>query len=60
MIEKSYKEYGSVFTVPMMGKTFTFLVGPEVSESFFKLGDDSMSQKEVYGWVNERFKDIYD
>ena len=29
--------YGAVFTVPMMGKNITFLVGPEAQAPFFKL-----------------------
>lgn len=29
--------YGPVFTVPMMGKNITFLVGPEEQAPFFKL-----------------------
>mmetsp|Transcript_2616 Transcript_2616/g.2594 ORF Transcript_2616/g.2594 Transcript_2616/m.2594 type:complete len:482 (-) Transcript_2616:95-1540(-) len=45
------KKYGSIFTVPMLHKKLTFLVGPEVSTPFFKLNDDYMSQPEVYGFM---------
>lgn len=45
------KKYGSIFTVPMLHKKLTFLVGPEVSTPFFKLNDEYMSQPEVYGFM---------
>jgi sterol 14alpha-demethylase len=50
-IELCRKKYGSIFTVPMLHKKLTFLVGPEVSAPFFKLGDEFMSQPEVYGFM---------
>jgi sterol 14-demethylase len=37
-----------VFTVPVFHKRITFLIGPKVSEFFFKAKDTEMSQKEVY------------
>jgi len=48
LMEKAYKSYGSVFTVPLFHKRMTFLIGPEVSSHFFKASDLDMSQKEVY------------
>jgi sterol 14-demethylase len=53
------EKFGNIFTVPMMGKNLTFLIGPEVSAPFFKLTDDYMSQKEVYSFMTPVFgKDI--
>merc|ERR1712216_1016407 len=40
--------YGEAFTVPVFHKRITFLIGPKVSEHFFKAKDTEMSQKEVY------------
>lgn len=37
LMEKAYKSYGSVFTVPLFHKRMTFLIGPEVSSHFFKV-----------------------
>jgi len=48
LIEKSYKTYGSVFSLNIFHKRMTFLIGPEVSAHFFKANDLEMSQKEVY------------
>ncbi|CAN0171537.1 unnamed protein product [Ascophyllum nodosum] len=48
MIQSCYNEYGSVFTVPLMGVKMTFVVGPEAQGPFFKLNDETMSQNEVY------------
>eukprot|EP00953_Heterococcus_sp_UTEX-ZZ885_P012841 7343-Heterococcus_DN1.PRE.1 len=47
MIEHFYKRDGPVFTVPMMGKSLTFLIGPEAQAPFFKHKDDVLSQNEV-------------
>lgn len=49
MIKACYDKHGAVFTVPMMGKNITFLIGPEAQAPFFKLNDETMSQNEVYG-----------
>lgn len=49
LIQSCYEEYGSVFTVPLLGIKMTFLVGPEAQAPFFKLNDETMSQNEVYG-----------
>ncbi len=47
LMSDGYKQYGEVFTVPVLHKNFTFLLGPHVSGHFFKANDDEMSQKEV-------------
>ena len=54
-VEKCFKKYGEVFTVKMMHKNLTFLIGPEASAPFFKLNDDFMSQNEVYGFMTPVF-----
>jgi sterol 14-demethylase len=54
-VEKCFKKCGSVFTVPMLHKNLTFLVGPEVSTPFFQLSDEFMSQAEVYGFMTPVF-----
>ena len=48
-------KFGPVFTVPMLHKKLTFLLGPEASAPFFKLRDDYMSQPEVYGFMTPVF-----
>ena len=47
LMDEGYKRYGEVFTVPVAHKKMTFLIGPPVSEHFFKASDDELSQKEV-------------
>ena len=47
LMHDGYMQYGEVFTVPVLHKNFTFLLGPHVSGHFFKANDDEMSQKEV-------------
>lgn len=47
LMAEGYEKNGEVFTVPVLHKNFTFLLGPHVSGHFFKANDDEMSQKEV-------------
>ena len=47
LMHDGYMRSGEVFTVPVLHKKFTFLLGPHVSGHFFKANDDEMSQKEV-------------
>lgn len=54
-IERCLDKFGPIYTVPMLHKKLTFLLGPEVSRPFFLLGDDSMSQPEVYGFMTPVF-----
>ena len=42
-----YASFGEVFTVPLLHKNLTFLIGPTVAPHFFKATDDEMSQTEV-------------
>lgn len=48
-------KFGPIYTVPMLHKNLTFLLGPEVSAPFFKLTDEYMSQPEVYGFMTPVF-----
>jgi len=48
LMKDAMPKYGEVFTVPVFHKRITFLIGPKVSEFFFKAKDTEMSQKEVY------------
>lgn len=48
MIREEYPRLGSVFTVHVLNRKITFLVGPEESTHFFKAPESEMSQQEVY------------
>lgn len=54
-ITKCLDKFGPIYTVPILHKNLTFLLGPEVSAPFFKLNDDYMSQPEVYGFMTPVF-----
>ena len=45
-IARCLDKFGAIYTVPMLHKNLTFLLGPEVSAPFFRLNDDFMSQPE--------------
>jgi sterol 14-demethylase len=47
LLEQGYKKYGEVFTVPVLNKKITFLIGTDVTPFFFKATDEDMSQQEV-------------
>lgn len=48
LVHNGYIAKGEVFTVPVLHKKMTFLIGPHVATHFFKSSDDLMSQDEVY------------
>ncbi|KAL2613404.1 hypothetical protein R1flu_025096 [Riccia fluitans] len=48
MARDEYEKLGPVFTCKVLTRNITFLLGPEVSEHFFKAPESEMSQKEVY------------
>lgn len=48
LLEQGYKKYGEVFTVPVLNKKITFLIGTDVTPFFFKATDEEMSQQEVH------------
>ncbi len=47
LMKDGYAKCGEVFTVPVLHKNITFLIGPHVSPHFFKANDDQLSQEEV-------------
>lgn len=48
MLREEYPKLGGVFTLPLLHKRITFLIGPEVSAHFFKASEADLSQQEVY------------
>lgn len=48
MLREEYAKLGSVFTLNLLNKNITFLIGPEVSAHFFKAPESDLSQQEVY------------
>ncbi|XBH55264.1 hypothetical protein VPH35_077386 [Triticum aestivum] len=48
LIRAEYARLGPVFTVPILTRRITFLIGPDVSAHFFKSNESDMSQQEVY------------
>lgn len=48
MIREEYQKLGSVFTVNLVNRNITFLIGAEVSAHFFKASESDLSQQEVY------------
>ncbi|KAL7094122.1 hypothetical protein ACP275_11G081800 [Erythranthe tilingii] len=48
MLRAEYPKLGSVFTLKLLNKKITFLIGPEVSPHFFKAPESDLSQQEVY------------
>jgi sterol 14-demethylase len=50
LMEEMYKKHGEVFTIPLVHKNMTFVIGPHASPHFFNATDDKMSQTEVYNF----------
>eukprot|EP00752_Nemacystus_decipiens_P011637 g10332.t1 len=48
LITHGYEKYGEVFTIPMMGFNFTYLIGPEAQAPFYKLKEDTVSVNAIY------------
>ncbi|XP_013614481.1 PREDICTED: sterol 14-demethylase-like [Brassica oleracea var. oleracea] len=48
MLRDEYPKLGSVFTVNLLHKNMTFLIGPEVSAHFFKAHDSVLSPNSVF------------
>ena len=51
LLADGYKQCGEVFTVPLLHKKITFLIGPHVSPHFFRATDDQLSQTEVGNFI---------
>ncbi|MFS8010829.1 putative sterol 14-alpha-demethylase [Helianthus anomalus] len=45
MLRQEYPKLGSVFTLNLLNKNITFLIGPEVSAHFFKASESDLSQQ---------------
>ncbi|EFN54386.1 hypothetical protein CHLNCDRAFT_56217 [Chlorella variabilis] len=50
LMTEMYAKHGEAFTIPLLHKKMTFLLGPHVSPHFFNATDDKMSQTEVYNF----------
>ena len=50
LMTEMYAKHGEVFTVPLLHKRMTFLVGPHSAPHFFNANDEKMSQTEVRLW----------
>ncbi|KAG0553878.1 hypothetical protein M758_12G048500 [Ceratodon purpureus] len=48
LLREQYQVLGSVFTVKILTRNITFLLGPEVSAHFYKAQEADLSQREVY------------
>ncbi|KAJ3696622.1 hypothetical protein LUZ61_000327 [Rhynchospora tenuis] len=48
LIKKNYQKHGSVFTIKVLGRSVTLLIGPEVSRHFYTALDSEISQEELY------------
>jgi sterol 14-demethylase len=48
MVAQEHERLGSVFTVDVLHRRITFLLGPRESATFFKAPECEMSQQEVY------------
>jgi hypothetical protein len=46
-MKEMFEKHGEVFTVPLLHKKMTFLLGPTASPHFFNGTDNQMSQTEV-------------
>lgn len=55
MVERCYRDYGPVFTVPMGKERMTFLIGPDAQEAFCKASDEVLSPDEVYEFMKPVF-----
>ena len=45
---EAQKRYGNVFSIKMVGKTFTYLIGSDTSALFFDSRNDDLNAEEVY------------
>eukprot|EP01039_Chlorochromonas_danica_P009055 gene9055-9993_t len=54
-IQTCLDKFGTIYTVTMLGKHLTFLLGPEACAPFYQLSDEKMSQAEVYSFMTPIF-----
>ncbi|KAF3331292.1 sterol 14-demethylase [Carex littledalei] len=55
LIKKNYQKYGSVFTIKVLGRNVTMLIGPEVSRHFYTAPDSELSQEELFKFTVPMF-----
>mmetsp|Transcript_29131 Transcript_29131/g.56719 ORF Transcript_29131/g.56719 Transcript_29131/m.56719 type:complete len:596 (-) Transcript_29131:148-1935(-) len=54
-VRAGFKEKGDIFTISMLGKRLTFLIGPKAHEVFFNATDAELGQEEVYKFMTAVF-----
>mmetsp|Transcript_22438 Transcript_22438/g.33466 ORF Transcript_22438/g.33466 Transcript_22438/m.33466 type:complete len:598 (-) Transcript_22438:220-2013(-) len=54
-VREGYKEHGDCFTISILGKRLTFLVGPKAGDVFFSASDKELGQEEVYKFMTAVF-----
>ncbi|GAB5361249.1 hypothetical protein AAMO2058_000697300 [Amorphochlora amoebiformis] len=54
-VHAGYEEKGDCFTIDMIGKRLTFLIGPKAGEVFFNSTDAELGQEEVYKFMTAVF-----
>lgn len=50
---KLYKEYGSIFRIPILNEDITVLAGLEANRFLSKIGDDVLSSKDIFDGLAE-------
>jgi len=51
LIRNCYRKYGDIFTIKILGKDMTFMVGPEAQAVFFNAQDSELSAREAYKFM---------
>mmetsp|Transcript_17946 Transcript_17946/g.43929 ORF Transcript_17946/g.43929 Transcript_17946/m.43929 type:complete len:603 (-) Transcript_17946:149-1957(-) len=54
-VRAGFKAHGDIFTISMLGKRLTFLIGPKAGEVFFNANDAELGQEEVYKFMTAVF-----
>mmetsp|Transcript_21064 Transcript_21064/g.29507 ORF Transcript_21064/g.29507 Transcript_21064/m.29507 type:complete len:603 (+) Transcript_21064:258-2066(+) len=54
-VRKGFATHGDIFTINMLGKRMTFLIGPKAGEVFFSANDTELGQEEVYKFMTAVF-----
>lgn len=59
LVWDAYEKKGSVFSIKLLHKRMTFVIGPAASETFFKASDTELDQNEPYKFSTPVFgKDV--
>lgn len=51
LLYNAYKTYGEIFKLKIMGKDFTFMVGPEAHKAFFESKEEELCARKAYGFT---------